>query len=540
MEKKQELRKVFKPYEVASFTGEYSGNFITMLDVLHNAINESVVKAFYTERKNSGNNSYVLKKEDIPNSYDVNIKDLAIEVKGKHKNSMEKINYIYEKCVEEIKNKQNWVEMPVNDQGDERKTFVVISGLASTQNGISISISPEYRSLLVEWINRSKNFILYPLKDTLNMTSKYSKKLYPILKRWVESKAFEFSEQGTLNGQDFTFVIGIEEFKELLDIPKTYRLSHIKDLCDDIVKDIDNNTEYTVEVQYNFSSEGVGRPRITHIAWDMIEKATEKLDSKLVKILRPFGKDKDIPIIIQLGQSYGCSDSEIVECCEKTASSSNMLAEIVNLYLKIKDLRGLASLSERLSKLLDLDANDKTCQLIIDVARSSSFELSDDDILDCCGRIKLPNDNLIASAITEFTKYSAEKKSFEKNSYTIVDSSEIDVNAEEQAFGIEVIDKIKKITGESTESVKKIILVAEENKYSPDDLIELSKAADLLDGLSNIGGFIVSAIRKGVKASDIKKSSKKKNVELGGQVHFEGERVYSDEFFEALMNGDLK
>jgi len=92
-----------------------------------------------------------------------------------------------------------------------REKFVLFTGFKIDENKqyVEISVNPDLKHILNEL---SSEFVKYELVEFTNIRSSYAKTMYRFLKQYRATGFFK---------------IKIEDFKELLDIPKSYQMSDI-------------------------------------------------------------------------------------------------------------------------------------------------------------------------------------------------------------------------------------------------------------------------------------------------------------------------
>lgn len=191
---------------------------------------------------------------------------------------------------------------------------------------LNVMFSERFKKTLIDLLMRRGMKIYYSLPDTLQMNSEYSKKLYPILLERVNKKSgdgMRFSASGTLQGKMFDSIFSIDEFKVLLNIPKSYKTSNIKDTCHLVVAEIEAYTPYHATVAYNEQKAMRGRPKTTHICWTMSKKArktpetNDRLESLTLmitdtaKIAGFTLNEKDVMAVAKSAEKFGLNDAEI-------------------------------------------------------------------------------------------------------------------------------------------------------------------------------------------------------------------------------------
>lgn len=88
-----------------------------------------------------------------------------------------------------------------------------------------------------------------------------------------------FKAEGSLKGQSFTTIISIDSLREKLNLPKSYTVSDIRNLCDKVVSDVNAYTRYKLSVESNYAHSKDFSKKITHICFLAKEGSTETDDS---------------------------------------------------------------------------------------------------------------------------------------------------------------------------------------------------------------------------------------------------------------------
>ncbi len=155
--------------------------------------------------------------------------------------------------------------------------FKLFQELEYSEEDLSVKamLTTRFKEQLVNLLDQRGRKVFYALTDTLPMRSEYSKKMYPILLERVHKSPtdrMQFSGKGSQQGIYFDRIDPIERFKELLDIPKSYKISNIKTTCTMIANEIETFTPYIARYYFNEYAPGRGRPGVTHICWTMERK----------------------------------------------------------------------------------------------------------------------------------------------------------------------------------------------------------------------------------------------------------------------------
>lgn len=143
---------------------------------------------------------------------------------------------------------------------------------------IILRVDEDFKKLIVRLLNEKGKKVYYGLSDTLRMRSEYSKRFYPILLERVHKNPgdrMNFSGEGDLHGVAFDQIYKIEDFRKLLNIPKTYITSRVGFICNQIAEEIYSCTPYEAHYFFNKKKNGRGRPGVTHICWTMEKKEAQ-------------------------------------------------------------------------------------------------------------------------------------------------------------------------------------------------------------------------------------------------------------------------
>jgi len=142
--------------------------------------------------------------------------------------------------------------------------FVLFNGFTINplKQYVEISVNPELEYILNELSNE---FTQFELKEFTELSSSYSKTMYRLLKQF-KSTGF--------------YTVKIEDFKELLDIPKSYRMGNIdQQILNPIKKELSQYFE-PFEIKKIKAKKG---NRIERLEFIFIEKSHE-VDSKIPKV----------------------------------------------------------------------------------------------------------------------------------------------------------------------------------------------------------------------------------------------------------------
>lgn len=252
MAKKNELRTI-KPNTIAEARGGMSKAFLDILDI-------SMQK--------------VVETDESPDNldYDFFVKDYEEQFGLQfNKNAFRKLR----KAIHDTMKTDSLLTINLKE-GHEIDYFVFQEVEFIEADGrIHVVFTRRFKKILIELLEQKGKKIYYSLPDTLQMNSEYSKKFYPILLERVhktENDRMLFSAFGSLHNEPFDRIETIENFRELLSIPKSYAITQVKNTCNLIVAEIEAYTPYHAEVYYNTIPSRSRYPKITHICWRIILK----------------------------------------------------------------------------------------------------------------------------------------------------------------------------------------------------------------------------------------------------------------------------
>jgi plasmid replication initiation protein len=156
------------------------------------------------KRGDSINEIYQFKVKDFKELTGLKRKDLYWAIKESLKELLEKPIYI------------------PKGKNENDNSFLVLNWVASAeyQEGegiVEFEISSKLRPYLLE---AQKKFLKYRLENILNLRSSYSIRLYEILKDWLELQA--------RYGKRAEKIISLDEFREMLEIPRSYKYGMLK------------------------------------------------------------------------------------------------------------------------------------------------------------------------------------------------------------------------------------------------------------------------------------------------------------------------
>jgi len=185
------------------------------------------------------------RSDDVNEEYVLKVKDFK-ELTG------QKTKRIYE-LVDEALNDllKNPLTIPL---GDEKKSVLKanwVSGAIYNAGEVRFMIYPKLRPFLLEV---KEKYLKYKLENILSLRSSYVIRLYEILKDWFEM----YSRYGNKAEK----IVNLDEFREVLEIPKSYQYSsHVKKL---ILNKAKQQLEEHTDILFDFEEIKTGR-KVTHL-----------------------------------------------------------------------------------------------------------------------------------------------------------------------------------------------------------------------------------------------------------------------------------
>ena len=124
---------------------------------------------------------------------------------------------------------------------------------------ISFMISPKLRPYLLD---AKERFLVYSIKNILFLKSKYSIRMYEILRDWYNQET-RYKKKTKVEK-----IIELEHLKKILKVPKGYKYSDFKKYI--LLKSKQELSEHT-DIEFDFEEIKTGR-RITHIKFKIFDK----------------------------------------------------------------------------------------------------------------------------------------------------------------------------------------------------------------------------------------------------------------------------
>ena len=189
--------------------------------------------------------SNLKRSDDVNEEYVVKVKDFK-ELTG------QKTKRIYELIDEALNDLlKNPLTIPLGDEKNSILKANWVSGAIYNDGEVRFMIYPKLRPFLLEV---KEKYLKYRLENILSLRSSYVIRLYEILKDWLEM----YSRYGSKAEK----IISLDEFREILEIPRSYQYSsHIKKLI--LNKAKKELIEHT-DIIFDYEEIKTGR-KVTHL-----------------------------------------------------------------------------------------------------------------------------------------------------------------------------------------------------------------------------------------------------------------------------------
>lgn len=219
--------------------------------------------------------SVVNRPDDDPENldYDIYLPDY------KDKFGMKFDRHVYQKIQSEVRRQMKYDTLltTISERGNE-VDFFPFQEVEWCGNGmIHVVLGRRFKKILSE---KGNPYTVYSIAYTLPMKSKYSKVMFPRLMEHQWQSRMRFNCRGDQKDNSFTYFETLEQFREICGIPKSYQVVHIKNVCNTIIEDIAEYTDYTAEVFFN-SAQVPGstskKPMVTHICWNLKRKSDQEI-----------------------------------------------------------------------------------------------------------------------------------------------------------------------------------------------------------------------------------------------------------------------
>ena len=268
------------------------------------------------------------RSDDVNEEYVIRVQDFK-ELTG------QKTKRIYELIEEAL---EDLLKNPLKIPLDKEQTKFLMTNWVSSAiydaGQVSFLIDKRLKPFLLEV---KEKFLKYRLENILPLRSSYSIRLYEILKDWLElNKRY---------GNQAEKIIKVDELREMLEVPKSYRYNDIK-------RQILNKTQQELkkhtDIEFEFEEIKTGR-KVTHIKFKIIDKSQEKKDTQLKEINYQIDMKNNLSLwkkeilqnandkIIALGdECYLIKDGLLTDLSNKIISKEDAW-EVWNKFFKNKD-----------------------------------------------------------------------------------------------------------------------------------------------------------------------------------------------------------
>ena len=198
----------------------------------------------------------ILEKDKV--IYEINIKDYL----DKFDKKIGDYSYLYN-VTKELSTKQ----FEIKDRFNERFSIFNFVSSANYADGI---LEIEFSHRLLGYLLEIKDkYLKYDIKNIMSLSSKYTIRLYKILKDGFE-KNLRYGNKAELK-------LSIQEFKEVLEIPKSYRFNDIKrQILEKSKKELAEHTD----IIFDFQEIKTGR-KVTHLKF-IIQENPKKSEDYLI------------------------------------------------------------------------------------------------------------------------------------------------------------------------------------------------------------------------------------------------------------------
>jgi len=188
--------------------------------------------------------SNLKRSDDVNEEYVVKVRDFK-ELTG------QKTKRIYELIDEALNDLlKNPLTIPLGDDKNSILKANWVSGAIYNDGEVRFMIYPPLRPFLLEV---KEKYLKYRLENILSLRSSYVIRLYEILKDWLElNKRY---------GNKAEKIISLEEFRQMLEVPKSYRFNDIKRFI--LEKAKTELAEHT-DILFDYEEIKTGR-KVTHL-----------------------------------------------------------------------------------------------------------------------------------------------------------------------------------------------------------------------------------------------------------------------------------
>ena len=184
------------------------------------------------KRSDDINEEYVFRVKDFQELTKLKRKDLYWAIKETLKELLEKPLYI------------------PNDDGFIMCNWISGGHYVESRGEVRFMIYPKLRPFLLE---AQKKFLKYKLENILPLKSSYSIRIYEILKDWLELNS--------RYGNKAEKIVSLAEFREIMEIPKSYRFNDVKRF---VLEKAKTELEKHTDILFEYEEIKSGR-KVTHL-----------------------------------------------------------------------------------------------------------------------------------------------------------------------------------------------------------------------------------------------------------------------------------
>ena len=191
--------------------------------------------------------SNLKRSDDINEEYILKVKDFR-ELTG------QKTKRIYELIDEALNDLlKNPLTIPLGDEKNSILKANWVSGAVYNEGEVKFMIYPKLRPFLLEV---KEKFLKYKLENILPLKSSYVIRLYEILKDWLELNS--------RYGNKAEKIISLDEFREILEIPKSYQYGNSSGIKRRILEKAKTELEKHTDLLFEYEEIKTGR-KVTHL-----------------------------------------------------------------------------------------------------------------------------------------------------------------------------------------------------------------------------------------------------------------------------------
>jgi len=190
---------------------------------------------------------------NLKRSDDVN-EEYVLKVKDFQTLTGQKTKRIYELMDEAINDLlKNPLTIPIGDEKNSILKANWVSGAIYNEGEVRFMIYPKLRPFLLEV---KEKYLKYKLENILNLKSSYVIRLYEILKDWLELSS--------RYGNKAERIISLDEFIEMLEIPKSYPYGGTSGIKQRMIEKAKKELEQHTDIIFDYEEIKTGR-KVTHL-----------------------------------------------------------------------------------------------------------------------------------------------------------------------------------------------------------------------------------------------------------------------------------